>query len=433
MLSRVRVFAFALAAASAAALAVAGSRASLADEPAPPSASEQARIKTLVENLGSDDFRVREAATKELTAFGEKARSAPEAARNSDVPEARCRADQILRRLDGTAREKPLPGARPKDDGQAWPRPDVWGGQGFGMGGADREDIERWVKEMQKRAEEFRGQYGDILRRWQAMPGITVLGSQRHFTAEGVDLWVLPTGAKLSLTEKGPQDTTVTHVYEGKDVDTILAAYPELKDKKGVADVLEQRKKAEEEAKERAQNGPRLFSPFTFRSNAQGVQIESEPGRVQVTVTENGPDGKPVTKTYEGTDLETLKKEHPELADKIGGFTLRFEGGTTWPGMDGTERRFRFDEPGAEAPQTGPFGLGLQRREGKGVLVVAVRPDSEAAKLGLKVNDVILSIDGTAVTLEDGPSSARSLIQAAKGGPMTVEILRDGEPLTLKR
>src|SRR5436190_1756642 len=103
---------FALALAAAGLATFAGGRLLRADDPPPapapapvpakptpaPTAAEEARIKQLIDNLGSEDFRIREAATKELIELGEKARGALTTASKSDVPEVRFRADQILRR-----------------------------------------------------------------------------------------------------------------------------------------------------------------------------------------------------------------------------------------------------------------------------------------------------------------------------------------------
>ena len=60
-----------------------------ADDPAPAplSDAEASRIKQLVENLGSDDFRLREAATKALIEMGEKARAAITQATNKSAAE----------------------------------------------------------------------------------------------------------------------------------------------------------------------------------------------------------------------------------------------------------------------------------------------------------------------------------------------------------
>jgi hypothetical protein len=297
--------------------------------------------------------------------------------------------------------------------------------------------MEEWVKEFEKRMEDMRGRFGAFdVPFAQVWPGGFGAVPRRHFTAEGVDLKVKPDGVRLSVSEKAGDGVSVTTVYEAKTLDAILALRPELRSNPGVTSVVEQRRKAEEAAKAAAERP--ASPPFSFHSMGQGTTVESSPGRVKVTITDTGPDGKPVTKTYEGTDLETLKREHPELAERLGGITIVLGGEVPFgalPGSGSAERKFRFGGEPAGTPDglTGPFGLGLRAAaDGRGVSVVAVRPGRDAANLGLQTGDVILSINGTQATF-DGPTSARDLIHGAKTGPMTVEILRAGKPMTLKR
>ena len=92
--------------------------------------------------------------------------------------------------------------------------------------------------------------------------------------------------------------------------------------------------------------------------------------------------------------------------------------------------------------QTGPFGLGLGPVDealraqtgldaGTGVLVRAVRPDSPAAKLGLQPFDVLTAVNGTKVGSSE---QVRNLIRAVKAeDPFSVEVVRAGKTLTLKR
>jgi serine protease Do len=73
--------------------------------------------------------------------------------------------------------------------------------------------------------------------------------------------------------------------------------------------------------------------------------------------------------------------------------------------------------------------LGLE--EGHGALVVAVRPESEAARLGLLADDVITAIDGSPVrSLDEVSAAIRGL---APGAALAVDVIRQGKPLTLSR
>src|SRR5262245_31281781 len=93
----------------AAAVAVVGApRLFAGDPPGGLSADEQVKVNRLIEDLGSSDFRIREAATKALIEMGAKARPALEAAMKSENPAVRFRADQILQSLSGGPKEKPV-------------------------------------------------------------------------------------------------------------------------------------------------------------------------------------------------------------------------------------------------------------------------------------------------------------------------------------
>ncbi|MBL9086210.1 MAG: PDZ domain-containing protein, partial [Planctomycetia bacterium] len=93
-------------------------------------------------------------------------------------------------------------------------------------------------------------------------------------------------------------------------------------------------------------------------------------------------------------------------------------------------------------PQTGPFGLALGDvdddlrghlglAEGDGALVLVVRDGSDAAKLGLQAKDVIVRVNDTVVkALADVGTAVRAV---PDGGALTIEVLRAGKPVTLKR
>ena len=104
------------------------------DEPA----LSGAALERLVTELGADDFRTREEASKKLAVLGEKARPALEkAVKGAKSPETRWRAEQILRRLSGADRERPLGGEsvpKPSDPRQA---PTVLPGSGKDARGLD--------------------------------------------------------------------------------------------------------------------------------------------------------------------------------------------------------------------------------------------------------------------------------------------------------
>lgn len=76
-----------------------------------------------------------------------------------------------------------------------------------------------------------------------------------------------------------------------------------------------------------------------------------------------------------------------------------------------------------------PFmGIGFEDAEGA-VLVTLVMPASPAAAAGIEVGDTVTAVNGAAVTAEN---IAETLANHAPGDTITVDLLRDGEPLTVE-
>jgi serine protease Do len=72
------------------------------------------------------------------------------------------------------------------------------------------------------------------------------------------------------------------------------------------------------------------------------------------------------------------------------------------------------------------FGL----KEAKGAIVGDVTPGAPGAKAGLKSGDVITAIDGKQV---EGPDDlTMDVISKAPGSTVTLDVMRDGKPMTLK-
>jgi uncharacterized protein (TIGR03067 family) len=68
------------------------------------SGADAERVARLIKQLGDDQFRKREAASKELIAIGEPALGAlRKAATSHDAPEVRSRAEQVIRAITGRA------------------------------------------------------------------------------------------------------------------------------------------------------------------------------------------------------------------------------------------------------------------------------------------------------------------------------------------
>jgi serine protease Do len=72
----------------------------------------------------------------------------------------------------------------------------------------------------------------------------------------------------------------------------------------------------------------------------------------------------------------------------------------------------------------------LKLKEEKGVEVTMVDQDAPAGKAGLKVHDVILSMNGTPV--ESGAQLRRMIHETPPGRLVTLDLSRDGQPMSIK-
>lgn len=464
-------------------LSLGGAGLVVADDPAPaapapaPQSAEATRIARLVEDLGAADFRIREAATQALIELGPKARTALEQAAKSDSPAVRFRADQILQRLGGDATEKPLDDGTPAQKPGARGDPSPLGPRFFSDGDFEklRQDMERRFAEIQRELEkEGLGAMNGLPGGWQDLfAGARARrATDLRVKVDGGDVWAElwegPHGAKIQFTEKAEPANVTT--FSGKTIAAILEGNPKLKDWPGAGELLqkyevEKKARAEKLAADEAARAERqkawraragLGMPGAASGLGRSIVTEMTDGHVKVTVTETDESGKTTTKTYEGTDMESLRRDNPELKDVLGGVqihigrgggsTLRVEPVPMPKGPKPLGEADDGDDDGPDvqkaAPETGPFGLGLTPvhdllrghlglEAGKGALVVAVREGSDAAKLGLQLNDVITAVNGAAVASLDTVGAA--LRGLAADAPLVVDVIRAGKPLQLKR
>jgi hypothetical protein len=178
--------------------------------------------------------------------------------------------------------------------------------------------------------------------------------------------------------------------------------------------------------------------------NAGGVRVErraiveKDGERIDATV---GADGKVTVrvgdKTFEAKDMATLGKEHPEIAAKVKGLLgeqdeIRGWGWPTWS-EQGNELLDRLNRASRTKPVLGVtlsavppvLRTQLSMKEGEGVVVEEVLPDTPAQKMGLQRHDVILSVNGAPVS---AAPAVRAAVEAVKeGGELKLRILRGGK------
>ena len=411
----------------------------------------KAAIERLIEDLASDDYKVREAASKKLAAYGEVARPMLErAVLESESVEVRSRADQLLQRLKGTG-ERPL-GADPRGESPG-SEPGTPGSPNEQALGAI-ESIKKWMAEWSK---------GGAAAGFGTSLFGGPLSAPRHIEAPGLRLdRIAPGRVELTVQRDKAGGAPGEDVFRGSSLRDILSRNTELETHAGMGE-LKRREAESSWPGYEAFLGPRgRFAPLpgggiSF-SRRQGVSIQQDANGVTVRVTEPGEDGKPVLKEYKGKSIEELKKKHPELKDKLGGFSVQFRVGAPnffWPN---THRRGPKPLP-QRTPGTHPraasqavFGLRLAVPDEAlsshlglepllGALVVSVLPNSQAEAMGFKRHDLIVKVNSVAVSRDEAWTVFRmaarvppSVGQASGVDPtLTVEVIRRGEKVTLKR
>lgn len=391
------------------------------------------QVLAWVAQLGSDDFRVREQASERLAAAGEAAREALEAAMaTSDSLEVRWRAQQLLLRLDG--RHERRLGAREPGRGRAAPPGAAPGMPGLGTPQELREMVERMLEGL--------GQGGG----WPGidvapLEGMDLLGGT--FRSGALTLRQGWPGSRARLEVRGadaqgqPQRTT----YEGASLEALLAAHPELAQHPDLAGL---KKDIEERQRLRGLPPGTRMPMFSFRTS-EGLEVVQDGAGATVRVHERAQDGSLVTKEFKGATLEDIRREHPELSDRLGGLTLRvgpprvFRGSREEPMPPLPDR----EQPERSTAPEARFGMALEpvegllarhlRLEGRAALLVReVQPGSQAEALGVHPLDILLAIDGRDVTGMD--DAVQRLRQAAReGGALRLAVLRAGAPVDLTR
>jgi membrane-associated protease RseP (regulator of RpoE activity) len=276
--------------------------------------------------------------------------------------------------------------------------------------------------------------------------------------AEGLVLEQIGAG-QVQLKVKRDAETgaaTVEDLYVGRSLTEILEANPELAKLPGMEDLKRQDAKRSwpgmEDFFKRGMSGGRVSpfpggSGFTF-SSSSGVSYSQDANGVTVKITEPDKEGKPVTKEYKGASIEEIKKAHPEIADKLNGMNVTMRvmpPNFFWPNRPRSSPFIGPTTPSARprsVPRHGLFGISLEKpddalashlklRPGSAAIVRSVTPGSPAHKLGLQVNDIIVEINGSPVSLDSAIATLRGI--GAGAGALELEIIRAGEPRTLSR
>lgn len=190
--------------------------------------------------------------------------------------------------------------------------------------------------------------------------------------------------------------------------------------------------------------GARVERHAVSEKDGERVEVRVDAGgKVKVTLSRMPEDGSEAKEeAFEAESLEALEKEHPEIhakvKDLLGNVPIR-----TWtdvgrlPGI--ALPRLRFGYPPTEGGSVKKALLGVTVSpvpdllrahlpvipEGVGLVVEEVLKKTPAEEMGLRPNDILLSVNGIPVSTAD---EVRSAVEAVKkGGEIRIRILRAGK------
>ncbi len=199
------------------------------------------------------------------------------------------------------------------------------------------------------------------------------------------------------------------------------------------------------------------------RSSSSKISIEQGPDGVRVEV-QSDDDGEGEAKVYEAPDMESFKKQYPDIAKQYfggdgkrglfrsgpefrRGFTFEMPNEINMPNVTETAPYFTWrDLDTAEAAPAAPAKgrrlgvyvddlapavadfLGFEK--GEGLKVTSVADDSLASEMGVRENDVILEIGGKSIGSRADVATALGSIKA--GEPVEVTVNRRGREVELE-
>lgn len=347
--------------------------------------SEQ--LESLIEQLGDEDFVVRDRAYDDLLAMGAGAKARLEKATKSEDPEIRWRAGRLLRALSAGSSE--------------------------GKSASNT------------RATSRRGPDGSRLKRWSS-------GSEADGEPSGED------------SDAGAPDPFFRGLREWPGMDDEMRRhFQDLQ--RQMQDIQREMNRM---MREGARKNVRGFSGSRMQMqmdrDGQRLTLRSDDNGVEATVTEMQ-NGEEVTETYKARDLDDFKAKFPEVASRFDLDGVRIQtlspfGQSMLPRLprpqvtplvpvtptlpaDGPRLGIAAASPSPELAAY--LGLG----ENEGLQVMEVESESLADRAGVKKNDIVLEVNGKAIgSVQD----VREALKASgSSDTIQVVVLRRGEKVEL--
>ncbi len=349
--------------------------------------SDDARARALIEQLGSPDFDERDRAIQQLRDLGKPVLGALDAAASdSDDPEIRWNARRLARDIrDGVARPRSAAAPRSQGSRGGLRTPDL----------SELNDLQRELTAMRERIEK---QMRAMQERMPVAPfddlgGLTLQGG----AAKGFTLQLGPDKVRVTTRTQNEDGSVREETYEADSMEQFREKYPEiasqyLRDGSPGSGLRLFRGAPGENSFQLDLDAPRTGRALRLRPTPQ---VPVEPNLLvepRLAVPFAG-----------GLD--------PADAERIGRLIGEENGELLGVGVE-------------LVPAAVAKFVGID--EGRGFVVTSVSEDSQAASMGLREGDLVVSIGGKAIG-EEGPTIREALASVAPGEILRIEVIRGAE------
>jgi hypothetical protein len=399
-----------------------------------------AEAERLVESLGSSDFAQRDRAIEKLRALGERAVPALEdAAKNAKDTEVRWNARRVLREIRDDAASAKTPRApRADHDDLTITLDDLKSGQALTQGGGAI-DIQKLRDEMSKRMEEIVRRQMEQFQQgsngfapgmnWLRAPG--GISIQSHGTGDSSSEVRIDNGkVKVTVRKKDKDGKEETQSYEAPSIEEFKEKYPEVANEYlGGLQMLGNGGKLAFSLGGIHGAGPHAKAGAKAGANAKDDDEDSDEDIDSAMDFDSNMDSQSSRDSGASHDSQSSHDMQGSM-DLLRGLNLG-NGTLALPGMAqadiarlvGPDNGERLGVSVRAAGRDLSDFLGIP--QGSGFLVGTVEPGSNAEAMGLKVNDLVLSIDGK--TIGKDATIREALAGVPAGKALRVEIIRGAE------
>lgn len=257
-------------------------------------------------------------------------------------------------------------------------------------------------------------------------------GSVTVSTEENVTISVSENGKQIKIV-KNKDGIAVTHPdKDGKAVEVKAKDEAELKTTSPEAYELYSKylgKDGKLKIEGLGGEGTTTFSGPRARLRINGRELPGFEGRYRTFTI-------PEMKGLSQEQRDELSKTLAEVEEKLQKARAELDAARAKMERDLRENQWKTQAAAREAVPS-PYRLGisatsaegvLKEQLGDGLVIGEVMPESRATKLGLKENDLLQSLNGKPTPTVE---ALREILTEAKDGPLTAEVIRKGQKVTL--